>query len=139
VERFVENADPTNVLSVRTIATPLESLHALNDGVYQLAEGDKVIVDEEGRPTEAIIDDVHRRVVLDEQAGGEAKKGFILAVREDTPMRKVMQFRMKAGGECYTSIPILIVKSDGRLSGVITERNILHGLLEKGRQKGDKG
>lgn len=135
VERFVEKADPTNVLTVRTIFTPLEKLHSLRHGVYQLAEADEVVVDEEGRPTEAIIDDAHKEVVLYDQLEGKTGKGFILAVNEDTPMRKVMQFRMKSGGECYTSMPILTVKSDGRFSGVITERNILHGLLEKGREK----
>jgi glycine betaine/proline transport system ATP-binding protein len=135
VERFVENADPTNVLTVRTIFTPLEKLHSPKNDVYQLVGSDQVLVDTEGRPTKAIIDNAPKEVVFYDQPESEVAKEFILAVNEDTPMRKVMEFRMKSGGECYTSMPILTVNNDGLLSGIITERNILHGLLEKGRQK----
>ncbi len=134
VERFVENADPSNVVSAGTIATPVASLTRLDRSTYQLADSDTVMVDEEGRPTEAVLNAVRRPVLLHNEVTDESPACF-LAVRSGESIRTVMKVRMDSSPVLSRPDPLFIVDENRALQGVIMECNILHGLLLKGKQR----
>jgi|AntAceMinimDraft_16_1070373.scaffolds.fasta_scaffold00607_9 glycine betaine/proline transport system ATP-binding protein len=134
VERFVENADPSNVVSAGTIATPLENLSRLDQGRYQLDNQDMVMVDQEGHPTEAVVNTFCRPVLLHDEVGDQSPPCF-LAVRSSESIRTVMKLRMDSLSALSAPNPVFIVDEHGILRGVINEFNILQGLLLKGKQR----
>jgi glycine betaine/proline transport system ATP-binding protein len=134
VERFVENADPSNVVTAGTIATPLEELPRLDQGGYGLGKQDMVMVDEEGRPTEAILAAVRRPILLHDQVEEGTPPSF-LAVRTSESIRTVMTIRMDSISALSKPDPIFIVDDNDKFCGVIMEFNILQGLLLKGKKR----
>ncbi len=125
VANFVDNADPSDVLRAVTIAQE----------DFRVDENNRVGINE---TTEVELSN-----------GTEVNKGFIsgspvsikplenydtteeeaiLYVSPDTPISEIMKARLN-----YTSTPVLVLK-DKELVGFVTEQDILHGLLEKGRK-----
>lgn len=135
VERFVEHADPSHVVTAGTIATRLERLSASGDSEFRLGEADSVFVDAEGHPTAAVLNGVRKPITRYNEAE-RTRTDCYFSVTNSESIHTVMKVRISSVEPLSVSGPVFTVDGDGRLSGVITERNILQGLLEKGRQTG---
>ncbi len=143
VANFVENADPTGVLTAGTIASTLSSDPSRfldldmklsgNNHCLLLRDSDIFYcLDEKGRPLKGIQRGKAlpiRRLRKKEKGGVEkVDREVLLAVGEDTPVREIMEARMST-----SDYPVIILSDNGEFKGIITEQDILKGLLKKGR------
>ncbi|MBS3792991.1 ATP-binding cassette domain-containing protein [Candidatus Bipolaricaulota bacterium] len=124
VADFVENADPSDVLRAETVAEKDFQIDENNrvklDEITQLELNDKQEVQQaylSGTPVP--VKPLEEYKDLQEDA--------ILFSSPDTPISKIMRARL-----AYTSRPVIILKNR-ELIGYVNEKNILQGLLEKGR------
>lgn len=124
VADFVENADPSDVLRAETVAEKDFRIDENNrvklDEVTQLELNDKQEIEQaylSGTPVP--VKPLEEYKDLQEDA--------ILFSSPDTPLSKIMRARL-----VYTSHPVIILKNR-ELIGYVNEKNILQGLLEKGR------
>lgn len=125
VADFVENADPSDVLRSETVATT--SFEPDENNRVRLTESAEVELDSKGRPVQGYFSQTPIEIrSLDELS--ELNEDVILSTGPDTPISKIMRARLT-----YATTPVIIVR-DGVMIGFVTERNILHGLLEKGRE-----
>ncbi len=125
VENFVDNADPSDVLRASTIAT-CEFQTDKNQRV-ELNDNVQVKVDAGGRVEKGFVEGEPVSVKPLESLEKLDERN-IISISPDTPISKVMRARLK-----HSTLPVILLE-DGKLLGYITERNILHGLLEKGRE-----
>ncbi|MBS3787629.1 ATP-binding cassette domain-containing protein [Candidatus Bipolaricaulota bacterium] len=124
VADFVENADPSDVLRAETVA----------EKDFQIDENNRVRLDE---ITQLELND--RQEVEQAYLSGtpvpvkpleeykDLQEDAILFSSPDTPISKIMRARL-----AYTSRPVIVLKNR-ELVGYVGEKNILEGLLEKGR------
>ena len=125
VANFVDNADPSDVLRAETIAN--KEFRVQENNRVRMNENTEVKLDDDHGVLEAYL--AGTPVPIEplekyENLEGEA----ILYVSPDTPISKIMRARLN-----YTSTPVLVLR-DQELIGFVTEQDILHGLLEKGRK-----
>jgi len=126
VADFVENADPSDVLRAETIAST--DINPDQNNRVALTESVEVEIDSDGQVVQGFLSDTPISVKpLDEIEG--LNEDAVLSTSPDTPISKIMLARLS-----YATTPVVIIK-DGKLTGYVTERNILHGLLEKGRKE----
>ncbi len=126
VADFVENADPSDVLRAETIAST--DINPDQNNRVALTESVEVEIDSDGQVVQGFLSDTPISVKpLDEIEG--LNEDAVLSTSPDTPISKIMRARLS-----YATTPVVIIK-DGKLTGYVTERNILHGLLEKGRKE----
>jgi len=72
---------------------------------------------------------------LGEKLEGVSSRDVILAAVEDTTIREIMEARLNA-----TDNPVIVLSNSEKFKGIINEREILRGILEKGRKdKKEKG
>jgi glycine betaine/proline transport system ATP-binding protein len=138
VADFVENADATGVLSTATIARSLEVSPGAPEGVradcerYAQAEGLVFCLDGEGR-LQAVYHqgrELEVAEIPEDPAEVQGREGVFTAGSE-TNLRRVMQARLH-----NATHPLVILEEGGRLVGIVSEREILEGTLEKGREGG---
>jgi len=125
VANFVDNADPSDVLRAVTIA----------EKDFRINEDNRVKIDETTEVELSNGQEVEKGYLSGTPVSIEPLEGYdspekevILYVSPDTPISKIMRARLN-----YTSTPVLVLK-DQELVGFVTEQNLLHGLLEKGRE-----
>ncbi len=127
VADFVENADPSDVLRAETIAT--KDVEPDENNRIRLAESVEVEVDKEGHIVKGFLMGTPVPIKpledLDEFGGEE----ILFSTSPDVPISKIMKARLS-----YTVAPIIIEKNE-KFYGFVTEKNILHGMLEKGREQ----
>ena len=144
VADFVEHADATGVLRAETIARDIaiggdppdiEGYDKKNmPGPLYAQAGDIVLsVHEDGRPLAGLAGDQQYRIRLcgrDHQTAEHDQE--ILAVPQDMTIRDILMERLENPRH-----PVLVLSEEGKLSGVITDRELLKGILEKGRTNGN--
>jgi len=139
VANFVKNADPTGVLTIANIALRVDADPALvqrsdsaekGEGAYIFKSGDReisVFTDDQNRPVSARINDRHLSV---EKMGEQNVDGFdnvFFSVCENIPIREVMPLKVNS------PFPIIVVSDKGAFTGIVTEKEILQGLIKRGR------
>lgn len=140
VADFVEHADPTSVITARTVALPLThsrfSEVKTEDGVRYFADRglhDVVIgVDRENRFVSLTVNDKLAElkpladILEDEEESPNLRKsGLALSCREDATLRHILR------GRLHSRLPTLVISENGVLHGVITERALIQGILDK--------
>jgi glycine betaine/proline transport system ATP-binding protein len=129
VRQFVANMNPLNVLRGASIMRPVESLErdpASPDTVWLDPAGElRCRLDREGRPEAVIVNGVEGHFIphnegldLDSLKGGEVVTGTL-----DTPMRTAIEVYHAVGR------PLPLLGQDGRLLGVVGNREIFRGML----------
>ncbi|MBS3765907.1 hypothetical protein KGY71_05240, partial [Candidatus Bipolaricaulota bacterium] len=124
VADFVENADPSDVLRAETVA----------EKDFRVGEGGRVSLDDF---TEVELND-DREIVKGYISGSPVpvrpldeyehiEEEALLFSSPDTPISEIMRARL-----AYTSHPVVVLRNQ-ELIGYVSEKNILQGLLEKGR------
>jgi glycine betaine/proline transport system ATP-binding protein len=142
VARFVEQADPTGVVTAGTIALPHDGAafeeSARENGIaYHSRRGYPELqfgidgagrlhqVRIAGRPIElAPLQDALERHLAEPLP--RPRDDLALTCRPDTVLRQLLRGRM-----CSTR-PIFVTDPDGRLAGVVDETELISGILEKG-------
>jgi len=145
VADFVAHADPTGVLTAGTVAVPPE-----HDRVDELRrEGGarvlshrtqsevEIVVAEDGRPLEVRADGgraelVEIDVLLAEAPPTSRYRDRAAVVTADRTLRTLLEARN------LCNLPVLVVDGEGRLVGLVTEREIIHSIIEKRGHNGDQ-
>lgn len=139
VANFVENADPTGVITAGTLALPLDHerisvLRDEEDGKVYARDGRPNIhykVDRDGRFVEMRVEDQPVEVrklshVLSQYKDLWQRHSDIgLSVRESTVIRNILR------GREFSKLPVAVLDKQDRLIGVIGERELITGILEK--------
>lgn len=124
VADFVENADPSDVLRVETIAE--RDIRVDEDNRVELDEKTEIEVNDEKEVVQGYISGTPVPVKPLEDYGSIEEEAILFSSK-DTPISKIMEARL-----AYSSRPVAILQ-DKKLIGYVRESNILQGLLEKGR------
>lgn len=139
VANFVDHADPTGVITAATIALPLTHKHFAEQqtdtsGVREFADRSQpevvFAVDADNRLVSVTINGQQATVkALDEALAedvGELRESTV-ALRCDpaTTLRRILR------GRTYSSLPTLVMSDDGVVRGIITERALIQGILDK--------
>ena len=139
VANFVENADPTGVLTAGTLALPLnhERMSVVredDDGVVYARDGRPNVhykVDREGRFMEMRVDDQSvevrklREVLAKHEAPWQRHANIGLTVRESAVIRNILR------GRGFSRLPVAVLDKNDHLMGIIGERELITGILEK--------
>ncbi|MEX2543225.1 MAG: betaine/proline/choline family ABC transporter ATP-binding protein [Trueperaceae bacterium] len=138
VADFVEHADSTGVITAATVAQALPGPRFERVA----SDGKETSYARRGFPTVRVVVGNDRRLVRVESAGKPVQlrdldevlstkvpeiRSQVMAVRcrPDASLREVLE------GRTYTNMPALVVDSDDRLVGVVGERELVQGILEK--------
>ena len=138
VADFVEHADPTGVITSLTVAVPVNSpkLKTVKQdaGVRYLAHEGRphilVGIDADNRLVNVIANDKKVKLENLDALSDEANPALrhtdrALLCREDATLKEILR------GRTYSSLPTLVVDADKRFLGIITERELIWGILEK--------
>lgn len=124
VADFVENADPSDVLRAETVAekdflSDEQNRVELSELVEVEVTGDMEVVQGYISGTPVPVRPLDEYESIEEDA--------LLFSSPDTPISEIMRARL-----AYTSHPVIVLRNK-ELIGYVSEKNILQGLLEKGR------
>ena len=138
VADFVEHADPTHVITARTVSVELD--HDRIDELRREAGG-RVIVHRTQSDVEIVIDDDDRvrevradggraelvpiDTLLAEEAPTSRYRDRAAVVRADRPLRTLLEARN------LCNLPVLVLDDQERLIGLVTEREIIYSIIEK--------
>jgi len=144
VADFVAHADPTGVITAGTVAVRPD--HARVDELRR-ESGDRVLVHRtqpdveivvtpEGRVREVRADGGRAELapidtLLAEEAPGSRYRDRVAVVPADRPLRLLLEARNRC------NLPVLVVDGEDRLVGLVTEREIIHTIIEKRGPNGD--
>ncbi len=139
VANFVEHADPTGVITASTVALPFKAPHFEPAGEegglsYYVRHGYPDIrfgVDNQGclqklvvNGEEAALADLDEALAR-ERTGPERRVDTTVQCNEDTILRQVLR------GRAFTQLPVIVRDTEQRITGVIDEPELIHGILEK--------
>jgi glycine betaine/proline transport system ATP-binding protein len=141
VARFVEQADPTGVITAGTIALPLDSAHfehlrEANGVSYFARPGYQEMqfgIDAEGHLREVLDEDraVETRPLAEalEQSltapPGRPRSDLVLTCAEDAVLRELLR------GRVCSTLPTVVTDGAGRVKGIVDETELISGILEK--------
>jgi glycine betaine/proline transport system ATP-binding protein len=138
VADFVAHADPTGVITAGTIAVGLDHERVsvvrraggLTFYTHRAQRGVEIGVDADGVAREMIADGGRVRIVevgtvVDEPPPMFRHRDRAPWVPIDATLRRLLEART------YVDLPVLVQAADGRLAGLVTERELIHGILEK--------
>ncbi len=143
VADFVEHADPTHVISARTVSVELD--HERVDVLRREAGGRvlahrtqpdvEIVVDAEDRVREVRADGGRAELVpidtlLAEEAPTSRYRDRAAVVRAERPLRTLLEARN------LCTLPVLVVDEHERLIGLVTEREIIFSIIEKRGRNG---
>jgi glycine betaine/proline transport system ATP-binding protein len=147
VADFVRHADPTGVISAGTVAV---SPHHERVDLLRREGGTRVIAHRTQADVEIFVD-AEERVVAVEADGARTElvpvdrllegeipawrtRAQVPVVRSDRPLKTLLEARSRS------NLPVLVVDAENRLLGLVTEREIIHAILEKrGVENGSNG
>ncbi len=137
VTDFVEHADPTGVITAQTVALPVQTQRFRTDDVGEgrtrytregqdryayVLEGERFAWFEfEGRRVETRA--LSQVLDLDEPA--KQREDVALAARPEATLKNVLR------GRTVSHLPQVVLGDDGTLLGVISELELVHGILYK--------
>ncbi len=138
VADFVEHADPTGVITAQTVALPLAHdrfvldhregevrflRHKAQEDVLIGVDDDEVFTEMrvagEAVPARPLLE------VLEEEPPDTRRRDMVLTCAPDVTLRKLLR------GRTYVALPAMVLDGDGRVRGVVTERELVEGILEK--------
>lgn len=137
VADFVEYADPTGVITAYTVAVPLTSDKLLTRGGaasrhYQHPGVPDVefVIGDDGALQKVISDGapiVPQRLedVLERDLPAVRVRDLVLTVPQDATLRDILK------GRNYSSLPMVIRQDDGSVHGLVSERELIQGILNK--------
>jgi len=139
VANFVEHADPTGVITANTVALPFshDYFGHEDDGAggavwYRHGYPDiRFHLDQQGRLTRMSVKGEGVTLKSADQALAETDGSPVrltdtgVLCTHDTILRSVLKARS------FSALPIAVQDSDGRLTGIIDEPELIHGILEK--------
>ena len=140
VANFVEHADPAGVMTAKSVALPLsdsafdrlESSAELDFYEYKRAPGIVYGVDSKGKFSGLWRDgeqlELRELASVDTDRNNpftEPRTTFSLTCSADTTLRELMRGRVHSG------LPTAVIGPHGELSGIVTEYELLRGLLDK--------
>jgi glycine betaine/proline transport system ATP-binding protein len=138
VADFVEHADPTNVITAATVAVPLDHervREVRRDGdvsyhAHRAQSEVEIGVDGDGRVTEVLADGGRASIepldgVLEEEPPTFRYRDRAIKVVGDATLRRLLLART------YVNLPVIVEDGSGRLLGLVTERELIHGIIEK--------
>lgn len=139
VANFVKNADPTDVLTAGTLVLPLNhekmSVRSSEDGakVYHRQDSPNIHykVDREGGLQEMRIGGSPIQVkTLGEvlslnEIPSQVREDVGLSVGKEAVISKILR------GRRYSRLPTVVLNEKGQMVGVINERDLIYGILEK--------
>ncbi|HKI57993.1 MAG TPA: betaine/proline/choline family ABC transporter ATP-binding protein [Trueperaceae bacterium] len=138
VADFVEHADPTGVITAQTVALPLEHERFVLDHregdvrfYRHKAQEDVVIgVDEDEifrgmRVSGEEVRTVPLLEALEEPPPDARMRDRMFTCAPDVTLRKLLR------GRTYVALPTMVLDEGGRVRGVVTERELVEGILEK--------
>jgi len=137
VADFVEHADPTGVMTARTVAVPVPGQRfeesGQQDGTtffqragypevsYGMQDGRFVEMRVDGVPVEAMrLEDA-----LQEETPEIRRRDAVLLCGPGATLKQVLK------GRTYSRLPQLVVDEDDLVLGVISENELVHGILYK--------
>jgi glycine betaine/proline transport system ATP-binding protein len=124
VADFVENADPSDVLRSETVAE--KDFFVDEQNRVELSKLAEIEVTDDMEVVQGYISGTPVPVrPLDEYE--RIEEDALLFSSPDTPISEIMRARL-----AYTSHPVIVLKNK-EFIGYVSEKNILQGLLEKGR------
>ncbi len=142
VARFVEQADPTGVVTAGTIALPIdnpaiEKVREENGISYYSRQDYSEIafgIDSEGKLHEVLVDGTPVMVdtlqsaldAREDGASGRARSDLLLTCPDTTVIRELLR------GRTCSLLPIVITNGQGRVEGVVDETELINGILRKG-------
>lgn len=137
VADFVEHADPTGVMTARTVAVPVPGKRFEESGEedgttfyrrmgypdvsYGMRDGCFVELRVNGEPVEAI----RLENALQEETPEIRRRDAVLLCGPGATLKQVLK------GRTYSLLPQLVVGEDDRVLGVISENELVHGILYK--------
>jgi len=140
VANFVEHADPTGVITARTIALPFNHQHfeetGERNGIRYLYRKDQERniqygIDQKGQLTEVRFDD--NDVTLQSFENAAREMGESSTRRDDTlvicPETCVLRDILRC--RSYTSLPVVVTDDSKRVMGLIDESELITAILEK--------
>ena len=138
VADFVEHADPTGVITSSTIAVPASSPQLKpvkqNAGIRYFAHESRpqvlIGLDDADKLVNVIANDkkvelTTLQTMLEKPAPALRHTDVALVCRETATLKQILR------GRTYSSLPTLVVDADNIFQGVITERELIWGILEK--------
>jgi glycine betaine/proline transport system ATP-binding protein len=138
VAEFVEHADPTHVITAGTVAVPVDHdrVHVVrrDRGLTFHAHGTQrdveIGIDAAGCVAEVVADGARARIeplerVLEEDAPASRFRDRAVTVHAGATLRQLLDART------YVNLPVLVIDGEERLIGLVTEREIIHGIVEK--------
>lgn len=139
VANFVEHADPTGVITARTVALPFNGRHFEPSGEeeglsFWHRKGYPEIrfgVDKDGKLSrmtfegnDVSIYDLETRINEVDNAPARHTDAAVYC-EENTILKQVMR------GRAYSELPVVVNDGEGRMTGVIDEPELINGILEK--------
>ena len=145
VANFVEHADATHVITAATVALPLpgerfEEVRREGKTTFYRRQGTPAILyglDDDGDFVEMRADGAPvavkpLREVLEEPVPEIRRRDVMLTATPDMTLRELMR------GRTYTRLPTLVIGQNRTLHGVIDEREVVQGILERRGQEADR-
>ncbi len=138
VADFVAHADPTNVITAATVAVGPDHDRidevGREDGarviVHRTQADVEIVVGADGRVLEVRADGGRADLVpidelLEEETPRSRHRDRAAIVRGDRTLRTLLEARNRV------NLPLLVVGEDEKLLGLVTERELIHGITEK--------
>jgi glycine betaine/proline transport system ATP-binding protein len=137
VADFVEHADPTGVMTASTVAVPVPGERFEEAG----REGDLTLYGRTGYPEYgyglrdgrfaefrvdgAAVEAMRLEHALEEETPDIRRRDAVLLCGPDATLKQVLK------GRTYSRLPQIVVDEDQRVLGVISENELVHGILYK--------
>lgn len=144
VANFVAHADPTHVISAGTVAVgpshervdELRREAGIRVIAHRTQSDVEIHIDADGRVVAVHADGARAELIevdrlLIEEVPAWRSRAHAPLVRADQPLRTLLEARSRC------NLPVLVVDAEGRLQGLVTEREIIHAITEKRGPNGD--
>lgn len=141
VARFVEHADPTHVITAKTVMLPLDSgwferVRSENHGSWIIRRGypeTEYFIDRENKlqaisiSSERVSIEPLQQTVMQDKEGAQQRRraDIVFSCSPDTVLRDILK------GRKYSTLPVVVLDRDGVAQGIIDETELITGILEK--------
>jgi glycine betaine/proline transport system ATP-binding protein len=132
VKNFVKGADPSNVVTAKTIMSKKKHLIQQGPNGYSLSEDDKTYlfqVTENNQLQNIIFNDIESLTIcnVDEKGIDESSshKNNILTFKPNVSVKKLTEAML------HSNHPLVILSNDGKFEGLITKKNLLNAVLKR--------
>ncbi len=132
VKNFVKGADPSNVVTAKTIMSKKKHLIRQSTHSCSLSEDNKTYifhVTENNKLKNIILNDAEKLNVCDFNEKGTdevaSHKNNILAFKTDVSVKTLTEAML------HSNHPLVVLSNDGKFQGAITKKNLLNAVLKR--------